>query len=222
MRWFLVCLGLVGILDAQVTLHIVSVERRGLPPYEPADRIYCLDGGQDRGLRVGDRLIVKRAGEAMLIGHLWVTEIHPTQSEAHFEPTADRYPMKGDLALKEELKWMPEAPRLEADRLPWPPPPAATSEPPPREGRLFFLPQRADLSAAGLRKLGAWVEAWGTGGRWAVLVPTGKGENAALQKSRAESLQAALRSLGIEQVKVETDPRTSEGKYDPAWIRHWD
>jgi hypothetical protein len=44
----------------------------------------------------------------------------------------------------------------------------------------------------------------------------------ALQKQRVESLQAALRALGIEQVTVETQPRTTEGKYDPAWVRHWE
>ena len=37
---------------------------------------------------------------------------------------------------------------------------------------------------------------WGPGGRWAVQVPTAKALPAALQKRRAETLQAALRSLG--------------------------
>ena len=68
----------------------------------------------------------------------------------------------------------------------------------------------------------AWVRAWGVGGRWAVQVPSAKALPAALQKRRAEVLQAALRSLGVAQAKVETEPRTTDGKYDPAWIRHWE
>jgi hypothetical protein len=222
MRWILVCLGLVGTLRAQVSLHILAVERRGPPPYEAADRIYRLDGGQNRGLRVGDRLLVKRAGEVGAFGHLRVTMAQGEQAEASFEPTTSVYPMKGDLALREELKWMPEAPGMDSDPLPLGSPPRAAIEAPPREGILFFLPQQAELSPAGLKKLEAWVEAWGAGGRWSVQVPTAKAIKSALQKQRAESLQAALRALGIGHVKLETDPRTTEGKYDPAWIRQWD
>lgn len=222
MRWFLACLGLAGVLHAQAALHIVAVERRGPPPYETADRIYRLDGGQDRGLRVGDRLIVKRAGEVTALGHLWVTAAQDQQSETRFEPTASSYPMKGDLALREELTWMPEPRRLDADPIPGTSLPRPAIEAPPREGILYFLPQRAELSPAGLKKLEAWVQEWGSGGRWSVQVPTAKATKAALQKQRAGSLQAALRALGIEPVKVETEPRATEGRYDPAWIRHWD
>jgi len=53
-------------------------------------------------------------------------------------------------------------------------------------------------------------------------VPSTKALKPTLQKQRAESLQAALRALGIDQVKLETEPRATEGKYDPTWIRHWD
>lgn len=222
MRWFLVCLGLVGVLHAQAALHVIAVERRGPPPYETADRIYRLDGGQNRGLRVGDRLIVKRAGEVTALGHLWVTAAQDQQSETRFEPISSVYPMKGDLALREELKWMPEPPRLDADPIPGTSPPRAVAEAPPREGILYFLPQRAELSPAGLKKLEAWVQEWGSSGRWAVQVPAAKAIKAALQEQRADALQAALRALGIEHAKVETEPRTAEGKYDPTWIRHWD
>jgi hypothetical protein len=130
--------------------------------------------------------------------------------------------MKGDLALREELKWMPAAGPLDPEPLPVVPPPATTAEAPPKEGILFFLPQRADLSLAGLKKLETWVETWGAEGRWVIQVPTAKALKPALQKQRAESLQTALRTMGIERVKLESDPRTAEGKYDPAWIRHWD
>jgi hypothetical protein len=108
------------------------------------------------------------------------------------------------------------------DLIPVASPPQTAVEAPPREGLLYFLPQRAELSPAGVKKLEDWVQEWGSGGRWAVQVPTAKAIKPVLQKQRAESLQAALRALGIEGVKLETDPRTTEGKYDPAWIRHWD
>jgi hypothetical protein len=222
MRRHLVCLVLGGILGAQTSLHITGVERRGLPPYEIVDRVYCLDGGQDRGLRVGDRLIVKRAGENRVCGHLWVTKLRPDQAEARYEPMESTYPLKGDLAILEVLKRMPDVGRLDPDPLPVVPFPKATSQAPPREGVLFFLPQQSELSLAGVKKLEAWVEEWGRGGQWGILVPTAKAIKPALQKQRCISLEAALRALGIDHVKLEMDPRTLEGKYDPAWVRHWD
>jgi hypothetical protein len=222
MRWFPLSLGLVGALGAQAPLHVVSVERRGLPPFEPGDRAYCLDGGQNRGLHVGDRLLVKRAGEALALGHLKVTSVRTYQAETRFEPLDTAFPMKGDLALQETLRRIPEMPRLETNRIPLPSAPEATHEAPPREGLIFFLPQQGDLSPAGQKKLETWLEAWGTGGRWAIQVPTSKGVKPALQKKRTETLVAALRSLGVEHPKIETEPRTTEGRYDPAWVRRWD
>jgi len=222
MRWFLVCLGLAGTLGAQESLHIVAVERRGPPPYESTDRVYRLDGGLDRGLRMGDRLLVKRQGEPRAFGHLWVTEVRRDQAGARFEPLADISPMKGDLAILEVMKWLPEAGHLEMERLPMIPAPRPRPEAPPMEGVLFFLPQQTELSLAGLKKLETWVEQWGAEGRWVIQVPAAKALKPALQKQRADTLQAALRALGIEQVKLETSPRTAESKYDPTWIRHWD
>ena len=222
MRWFPLCFVLVGALGAQAPLHIVSVERRGLPPYESMDRTYGLDGGLDRGLRVGDRLIVKRIGVVLPLGHLRVTEVRGDHSGASFEPAGAEYPMKGDVAIREELWPVPELTRLNPEPIPLAPLPRASAEAPPREGLLFFLPQRAELSPAGLKKLETWIQEWGSGGRWAVQVPTAKALKPALQKQRTESIQSALRALGIEHATVETQPRTTEGKYDPVWIRHWD
>jgi len=222
MRRFLPCLGFAIALAAQAPLHVVGVERRGPPPYEAADRVYRVDGGLGQGLRVGDRLLVRRAGEAAPIGHLRVILVRGELSEARFEPAGTVYPMKGDLALREELKGIPSLVALDVDPLPDVPRPLAKPEAPPREGLLFFLPQKAELSLAGLKKLEAWVEAWGLGGRWAVQVPRAKALSPALQKERAESISHALRALGIQQVNVESEPRSAEGKYDPAWVRHWD
>ncbi len=222
MRWSLLCFGLVGALGAQDPLHIVSVERRGPPPYESADRIYCLNGGQDRGLHIGDRLIVRRPGEVRALGYLRVTQIRDDKAESTFEPNGSSYPLKGDLVLVEMLTWMPALAPLNADPFPLIPAPSARIEAPPQEGIIFFLPQQAELSPAGLRKMETWVETWGHAGRWAVQVPATKSLSTTLQTQRAESLLAAMRALGIEQVTLEAEPRTLDSKYDPAWIRHWD
>jgi len=221
-RSLFLCLCVCGALSAQAPLRIVAVERKGLPPYEAADRIYRLDGGLDRGLRVGHRLTVRRSGEPKPLGHLRVSEVRGAQAEARFESSEAGYPMKGDMAWRDELAGLPALPVVDSDPMRVPPPPGAVPEAPPREGLLFFLPQRADLSPAGLQKLRAWVAAWGAAGRWTVQVPATKALKPALQKQRAESLQAALRSLGIERATMEGGPRTADGKYDPAWIRHWD
>ncbi len=222
MHWFLLCLGLTGTLGAQTALRILAVERRGLPPYEASDRVYRLDGGQDHGLRVGSRLVVRRTGEVRTLGQLWVIEVHPDQAIARFEAREALAPMKGDFALPEERKGLPSTGLVEPDRLSPVSGPLPTPEAPPREGILFFLPQQAELSRAGLKKLEGWVEQWGVEGRWAIQVPTARALTPALQQQRAEVLLAALRALGIQQVKLETGPRTAEGKYDPTWIRHWD
>jgi hypothetical protein len=222
MRRILLCLGLAGTLSAQVALRIVAVERHGLPPYEESDRVYRLDGGKDHGLRVGDRLLVKRPGEVHAFGHLWVTELLRDRAGARFEPLAATAPMKGDIAILEEMKWMPGTAPMETDLLPVISPPLNRPEAPPREGVLFFLPQQAELSLAGMRKLETWVEQWGAEGRWVIQVPAVKALKPALQKQRAETLLAALKALGITSVKLETNPRATESKYDPAWIRHWE
>lgn len=222
MRWFPLCLGLAGILGAQTQLRVVSVERRGPPPYEEADRIYGLDGGQDRGLRMGGRLVIRRPGEVVRLGHLRVVELQAHRSATRFEPEGTRYPMKGDLAIPEEPWRVPELQALDPEPIPLAPSPRAAAKAPPTEGVLYFLSGSAELSPAGLKKLETWVQAWGPGGQWVLQVPPSKALNADLQHRRAETLLAALRSLGVEHTKLETQPRTAEGKYDPVWIRHWD
>jgi hypothetical protein len=222
MRWCLLCLALTGALGAQTPIRVIAVERRGLPPFEPADRIYRLDAGKARGFRVGDRLLAKRKGEPLALGHLQVIEVQADRAEARFDPVSSTYPMIGDFALLRALAWMPAGPELNPDPLPVPAAPLPSAMAPPREGLLYFLPQRADLSPVGQTKVEAWVQAWGPGGRWVIQVPTAKGVNAALQQQRVDALLAVLRACGVEVVTVERDPRTAEGKHDPAWIRHWE
>lgn len=223
MRGCLLFLLAAGALGAETTLHIVAVERKGPPPYEGLDRVYRLDGGSDQGLRVGQRLAVSRAGAARPLGHLWLTAVHGGEAEARFDPRGEAYPLKGDLVQHADLPGLPRLPPLGDAPPPVPAGPETPGEAPPQEGLLFFLPQRADLSPAGQRKLQAWVQAWGPGGRWVVQVPASRALRPSLQQQRAEALQAALKALGVDQAALETGAaRSADGPYDPAWIRHWD
>lgn len=223
MRWWLsISLVFSGTLSAQAPLHILAVERRGSPPYESDDRLYRVDGGNNRGLHPGDRLTVRRPGETKALGHLRMTEVRGDQAEGHFEPGGGGFPMKGDLVWREELAGMPVTPILDGTPMPPMTPAKPIPEAPPQEGVLFFLPQQAELSPAGLKKLETWVHAWGSGGRWVLHVPNEKTIKPALQKQRIETLRTALKNLGLEQVALVREPRTTEGKNDPAWIRHWD
>ena len=220
MKGILLCLSLAGALGAQAPMHIVGVERHGPPPYDATDRIYIVDGAQ--ALRVGERLLVKRPGEAVALGVLRVAIRQGDRAEARFEPTEITFPMKGDLVFQAILKALPTLAGFDTDPLPLLPVPKAQAVAPPREGLLFFLPQRAELSLAGVKKLEAWVETWGTEGRWVLQVPKAKALKPALQKQRAEAILQALRTLGITQVALENPVRTAEGKYDPTWLQHWD
>ncbi|WP_306590679.1 hypothetical protein [Geothrix sp. 21YS21S-4] len=225
-RLLLLCLPglLAASVPAEAPCRIVAVERKGLPPYESADRVYLLEGGRDRGLRVGQRLTVRRPGSSATLGHLAVVEVRDAVAESRFEPAPGSMgaPLKGDLAWRTDLAALPELPPVAEEAGAPPSSPKAVSQAPPREGLLFFLPQRAELSPAGQEKLRTWVEGWGADGRWAVQVPVTRALKPALQKQRAEALQAALQALGVAHAEVETEARAAEGKYDPAWIRHWD
>lgn len=222
MRWFPFCLVLAGALGAQTQVRVISVERRGTPPYEEADRIYGVDGGQDKGLSLGARLVVRRPGEGVRLGHLRVIEVQGKRSATRFEPEGDRFPMKGDVAILAEPWRVPVLKALDPDPIPVAPSPRSSATAPPTEGVLYFLPQRAELSPAGLSKLEAWVQAWGQAGHWVVHVPSSKAWKPDLQRQRAGVLIAALRRLGVADAKLEIHSRTAEGKYDPTWIRHWD
>lgn len=217
--------GLVGGLGpglaAQAPVPIVGVIRKGEPPYAPGDQVYVLGGGLAQGLQPGLRLRVRRPGEARVLGWLVVTEAAQGRAEAHLEREGPTYLMKGDLAWRQELEALPVIPPPAAARIPAPPALPSGAEAPPWEGLLFFLPQRDDLSPAGQRKLAEWVGAWGASGRWVVQVPTARGLSADLQHRRTATLKAALTALGARDIAVDTAPRKADGKYDPAWIRHW-
>ncbi len=213
-------LGLASALSAQASLTVVAVARQGPPPYEAADRIYVLEGGP--APQVGDRLTVRRPGARGILARLRVTALRDGRTEARLVPPLEHSPMKGDLATTEVASPLLALAAPAYQPLPVLAAPRALPQAPPREGLLFFLPQRSDLSLAGMKKLEGWVEAWGTDGHYVIHMPTAKALRAELQKDRVESLRAALRSVGIAEATVDTTPRTTEGRNDPAWIRRLD
>lgn len=205
-------------------MRIQAVERRGLPPYEEAaSRLYRLDGGQDRGLRVGDRLLVRRSGEGTL-AHLRVVEVRAEWALASLDQTLAAYPLRGDLVVREDLPPLPSFPALAGPETLAAPDPIqdGPGEAPPREGLLWFLPASRDLSPAGEAKLATWVEAWGRTGRWAVQIPEDDRVAEALRAARFESLREALARLGVTRVERLGGDRPGEGPNHPLWIQHWD
>lgn len=209
---------------AQAPLRIVSVERRGMPPYEESlPRLYRLDGGENRGLHVGDRLQLRRPGEGYL-GHLKVVEVRAEWAMAALEPNAVAYPLRGDMVVREDLAPLPAPLRLPEASAPPPPVPAkgSTAEAPPQEGLLWFLPTSRELSPAGLGKLAGWVQAWGAEGRWAVQIPEDPRVAEAMAEARFESLKEALGRLGVHEVERQGGARPAEGGNHPVWVRRWD
>ncbi len=208
----------------QAPLRILAVERRGMPPYEEgAPRLYRLDGGENRGLQVGDRLQIRRVGEGFL-GHLKVVEVRAEWAMAALEANAVGYPLRGDMVIREELAPLPALPQFQ-DRPPLAAPAPAkgsSAEAPPQEGLLWFLPVSRELSPAGLGKLAGWVQAWGTGGRWTVQIPEDDRVAEAMREARFESLKEALLRLGVQEVAREGGDRKAEGANHPAWVRRWD
>lgn len=208
----------------QAPLRILSVERRGMPPYEEGGpRLYRLDGGENRGLHVGDRLQIRRMGEGYL-GHLKVLEVRAEWALASLEAHATGYPLRGDMVIRDELAPLPGLPAFPDRPSLLAPAPAkgSSSEAPPQEGLLWFLPASGELSPAGLGKLAGWVQAWGATGRWAVQLPDDERVAEALREARFESLKEALVRLGVHELERQGGARRAEGANHPVWIRRWD
>jgi hypothetical protein len=221
MKWFLLC-ALFWPLFGQASFTIVSVDHQGLPPYDSDSRVYRLNAGTNRGLKVGEWLAVRHAGDQRPLGHLQVVALRAEEAGASFIPSNDAWPMKGDVVVRDPLPGLPEAATISEPPSVWPAAPLPGALAPPREGVIFFLPQRADLSPAGRSKVVAWVQSWGVAGKWLIQIPVSRALKPALQKQRADTLLLALHACGVATVEVDQQPRTQEGPYDPSWIRHWD
>lgn len=221
MRWF-AALALILPLAAQSPFLIVSVDRIGSPPYEPESRVYRLNGGTNRSLKVGEWLTVRRPGRERPLGHLRVLTVGTEEAGTAFVPLGDTWPMKGDLVWRDPLPGVPAVTKTDDFPSALPPPPIAGAVAPPREGLIYFLPKRADLSPAGRVKVVGWVQGWGVAGRWVIQMPTGKAFQPALQKQRAEALLATLRECGVPTAEIQSLARIQEGPHDPSWILHWD
>jgi hypothetical protein len=220
LRLPLLCLSLP--LLAQAPFTIIGVERKGLPPYEENSRVYRLDGGETRGLKMGDRLSVRRVGEGTF-ALLRIVELKAEWALGVVDPPTGGAPMKGDLALKAELEPIPSLPSLRNPDLPMPKGPTATSVlAPPQEGLIWFLPQSSELSPAGVAKVMGWVEAWGKSGRWCIQVGEAPGADDRRRKARAQAMLDALHAQGISDVAVEFPSRTAEGPHHPVWVQHRD
>jgi hypothetical protein len=208
-----------GLTAGSPVLHVVDVVRDGLPPYEPGQQRYVLDGGQDQGLRVGELLHLQRDGDPRSLGWLKVIGVEKQRSEARLAMGGITFILKGDLATPSPLPPLPPLDVPDAIPPEQPRPPKARPVPPPWEGCLFFLPHQDDLSPAGRRKLAEWVAEWGAGGQWTLQVPRSASIPAALRMRRATNLRAILAVLGVPQASLDERPRKAPGPYDPVWVR---
>ncbi len=205
-------------------LQIASVERAGLPPFEPGSRLYRVLGDGQDDLRVGDQLRILREGEVRDLGKLRVVELRGNQVLARWVVPGDTFPMIGDLLVKLEVRAMPALP----GRAPEAGPDLADLEPRrverTREGPfqirrepIYFLRQDATLSPAGEAKLSQWVKAWGPGS-WSLELPESTEATEALEAARVQVLEAFLKGLGIGAVAVRKGPKVPAAQYDPVFV----
>jgi hypothetical protein len=102
-------------------LRVVAVVRQGLPPYEDGDRLYRIEGKGASFLRVGEKLLLQRKGEASDLGKLKVVEIHGDFALAALEDLGETYPLKGDLVFRiEPLSPLPLLPSMGPEAMPRP------------------------------------------------------------------------------------------------------
>ena len=217
-------LALTPLLRAE-PLRITAVDRHGPPPYEDENRVYRLEGEGWERLKTGDALSIQRPGDYRTIGQLKVSGLREGCAEAHLEHRGETYPLKGDLALLQQLHPLPALPRtsalpsLSGFQLPAASPPpalAAPTAPSAHRESIFFLKEDASLSPGAKRKLKAWVEAWGTQGTWSLLCP--EGVSPELAQDRCSALREELATLGVRQVKILPAPTEPAGEFDAVHL----
>jgi hypothetical protein len=210
-----VCLACSG----PVPLHIASVERTGLPPYEDADRLYRVEGEGWERLKVGDRLRPTRPGDRRDVGRLQVVELREGHALARLQARGEAYPMRNDAVERLEARPLPPPavaplPRVNLQDLQ----PVGPARPGPENAhreQIYFLKGDATLSPAGQEKLQAWVGLWGRQGQWALLCPRGE---AGLVRARLAVMTEALQRLGVAQVEVRPLPPEPTDRLDAVGI----
>lgn len=94
----------------------------------------------------------------------------------------------------------------------------ASRNPSPRHETIFFLKANASLSPGALKKLKAWVAAWGTNGNWVISCPANPGTASDLREKRFQAVRSQLQKLGVLKIETKLLPAESPGKYDAVYI----
>jgi hypothetical protein len=223
------CAFLLGTaLCAASPLRVAAVLRTGLPPYDGAAKVYRLEGPDCAALKVGESLVLKRAGERRSLGRLEVVSVRADHADTRLAEPGELFPLKGDLAWRlEEILALPATP-VSVPGSPLPkaaalqpatvarPVPAAAERRPAHREPVFFLKGDASLSPGAHAKLRAWVEAWGAGARWTLESPAGA--DPALTDARTAALRAELNQLGVPSLEVKQGPAEAPGRYDPVYV----
>jgi hypothetical protein len=212
-------------LSAAPPLHVAGVVRVGIPPYDDGERLYRLEGDGCQALRVSEYLTLRRSSDRRNLGRLQVTIIKDGHALARLAVTGDTYPLKGDLAVRQERAVaLPAFPlqttgsTLHADalapRIPKIPVPSNLVKKPLHQESIFFLKGSAELSPAARAKLRSWVSSWGLDGRWALLVPAVPELPLAIAQARVEALREAMKQLRVVEVELRPLPAGPSARYD--------
>lgn len=220
---FVLPLLMLGCTDP-LSLRVVEVERPGMPPFPPGERIYRLAGIGAERLRHGDRIDLEREDSGAFTGRVEVVGFRRGAVLARLVTPGETFPLLGDVAQRLDFKPLPETPQWLAEEVKWPaeawlhPRPVALPEGPTRREPLYFLPGDPALSPAGIEKLAGWVKAWGTFGSWTLEYPEQAGLDPGLIRARTEGLRTRLGTLGIPRVRVRACGPQPPERFDVVYV----
>ena len=210
-----------------VPLTVTRVVRDGPPPYDGQERLYQIEGDGVDLLGLGEILYLHRAQDERVMPRLEVVVAMPDHVLARVDSAGDTFPMLGDVAWpRGAAEALPQLPGLaDVDVLAQAQPPALSlpspaplGDPATHREPLYFLQGESRLTPAGLAKLQAWVQAWGTGGRWFLACPPWPGESVDVTSARLVVLTQELKRLGVAQPEVRTPMDPVAGKFPLVYI----